>query len=84
MVFENTDFVECCGVCPMNSPSGPNPKRQKLDIPSELLRDDPHEKCPVPLPVGSEFMGQCPYLEGDIQARIFLFINCLFISIDFL
>ncbi|XP_050295560.1 porphobilinogen deaminase [Anthonomus grandis grandis] len=60
--------IECCGVCPMNSSIEPIPKRKKLDVPTDLLANDPHEKCPVPMPIGSDFMGQCPFLEGDVQA----------------
>lgn len=39
-------------------------KKQKFDeIPLELLKNDPHEHCPVEIPIGSDFMGKCPYLE---------------------
>lgn len=60
--------IECCVVCPSSPTKEPNAKKQKLDIPAEILNNDPHEKCPVPLPVGAEFMGQCPYLEENIGA----------------
>ncbi|XP_017771357.1 PREDICTED: porphobilinogen deaminase [Nicrophorus vespilloides] len=36
----------------------------KEDIPIELLKNDPHEHCPIPLPVGADFMGKCPFLES--------------------
>lgn len=37
-------------------------KAKLLDIPTEYLKNDPHDKTPVKLPVGVDFMGQCPYL----------------------
>lgn len=30
---------------------------------SDMLKNDPHEHCPIQLPVGVDFMGKCPYLE---------------------
>ncbi|XP_066145575.1 porphobilinogen deaminase isoform X1 [Euwallacea fornicatus] len=60
--------IECCVTCPMNNEvNGPSLKKQKLDIPNEILENDPHDKLPVPIPIGSDFMGQCPFLEGTIQ-----------------
>lgn len=45
-------------------------KKAKLDdqkkIPAELLKNDPHERCPVEIPIGLDFMGKCPYLESDL------------------
>lgn len=40
-------------------------KKIKLDstINVDALKNDPHEHCPVQLPVGVDFMGKCPYLE---------------------
>ncbi|XP_044752235.1 porphobilinogen deaminase [Coccinella septempunctata] len=41
-------------------------KKQKLEeVPIELLKEDPHEHCPVEIPIGSDFMGKCPYLQKD-------------------
>ncbi|XP_060517252.1 porphobilinogen deaminase [Cylas formicarius] len=58
--------IECCAKCPMNPSLEPATKKKKIEIPDELLANDPHEKCPIPLPIGSEFMGQCPYLDGEL------------------
>ncbi|XP_056643914.1 porphobilinogen deaminase [Diorhabda carinulata] len=56
-----------CGKCPNNGE--PTSKKIKLDdIPTELLKNDPHEKCPIQLPIGSDFMGKCPYLENKLAA----------------
>ncbi|XP_045470826.1 porphobilinogen deaminase [Harmonia axyridis] len=46
-------------------------KRQKLEeLPIELLKEDPHEHCPVEIPIGSDFMGKCPFLEkGPSEAK---------------
>lgn len=30
------------------------------------LEEDPHDKCPVKLPVGVDFMGKCPYLDHTL------------------
>ncbi|XP_028143064.1 porphobilinogen deaminase [Diabrotica virgifera virgifera] len=55
-----------CIKCPVNS-GEPSSKKPKLDdIPTELLKNDPHDKCPIQLPVGSDFMGKCPYLENKL------------------
>lgn len=52
-----------CERCPDN-PNMSNPaKKLKLDLEIELLKDDPHEHCPVEMPIGADFMGKCPYLE---------------------
>ncbi|XP_019770798.2 porphobilinogen deaminase isoform X1 [Dendroctonus ponderosae] len=60
--------IECCAVCPMKtSPTEPLPKKKRIEVPSELFNDDPHEKCPVAMPIGSDFMGECPFLQGDIK-----------------
>lgn len=29
------------------------------------LMNDPHDQCPVAIPVGADFMGKCPYLDGQ-------------------
>lgn len=56
--------IECLNKCTFltsqNNESAS--KRPKLDD-NLLLRNDPHEHCPVQIPVGSDFMGKCPYLE---------------------
>lgn len=59
---ESTKRVSDCSDCPFSA------KRQKRNeqnagISLELLKNDPHESCPVELPVGVDFMGKCPYLE---------------------
>lgn len=40
-------------------------KRMKINnqISADLFNDDVHDHCPVPIPIGADFMGQCPYLE---------------------
>lgn len=43
------------------------PHTSSDDIPLDLLRNDPHEHCPVTIPVGADFMGKCPYLEGSMN-----------------
>ncbi|CAH1994976.1 unnamed protein product [Acanthoscelides obtectus] len=55
------DIENCSG----RSDGEPAHKRVKVDksVPVEILKDDPHEKCPIQIPVGAEFMGKCPYLE---------------------
>lgn len=62
-------------LCPFrkNDESCTAAKKVKLDdekkIPAELLQNDPHERCPVEIPIGLDFMGKCPYLEsGLVQA----------------
>ncbi|KAK9890551.1 hypothetical protein WA026_010627 [Henosepilachna vigintioctopunctata] len=41
-------------------------KKQKLEeVSSQLLENDPHDLCPVQMPVGSDFMGKCPFLESS-------------------
>ncbi|VEN48950.1 unnamed protein product [Callosobruchus maculatus] len=56
------DIENCSG----GADGEPSQKKPKIDktIPAEVLKDDPHEKCPIQIPVGAEFMGKCPYLEG--------------------
>lgn len=52
-------------------------KRMKLnkdaDVPNNstnLLKEvDPHDKCPVVLPIGVDFMGKCPYLECQATSK---------------
>ncbi|EFA03098.1 porphobilinogen deaminase [Tribolium castaneum] len=53
-----------CDTCPDQMPA----KKIKLDeIPVEVLKNDPHEHCPVALPIGADFMGKCPYLEANMD-----------------
>ncbi|CAH1183146.1 unnamed protein product [Phaedon cochleariae] len=59
--------LECFNKCAIIN-TEPTKKRPKLDIPAEILKNDPHDSCPVQLPVGADFMGQCPYLENRFQA----------------
>lgn len=33
------------------------------DVTTEILKKNPHETHPIQMPVGSDFMGKCPYLE---------------------
>lgn len=43
------------------------PKKPKINEPSiDLLKNDPLEHCPMDIPIGMDFMGKCPYLEGDL------------------
>nr|XP_023017315.1 uncharacterized protein LOC111506478 [Leptinotarsa decemlineata]XP_023017316.1 uncharacterized protein LOC111506478 [Leptinotarsa decemlineata] len=60
--------IETCGdKCSITS-NGPSSKRPKLDdIPNDILDKDPHDKCPMQLPVGVDFMGKCPYLENQLE-----------------
>lgn len=57
------------GLCMFNNET--TAKKLKLDdeekkVPAEFLKNDPHERCPVQIPVGLDFMGKCPYLESDL------------------
>lgn len=58
------------GLCPFRKENEGRTcaKKPKLEgkVPVELLKDDPHEKCPVEIPIGLDFMGKCPYLESDL------------------
>nr|CAI5867867.1 unnamed protein product [Callosobruchus analis] len=62
------DIENCSG----GADGEPSQKRAKIDktIPTEVLKDDPHEKCPIQIPVGAEFMGKCPYLEVKLNDTI--------------
>lgn len=60
-----------CIECPNSPIREPSPKKQKLeDIPSDIFAIDPHEHCPIEIPVGADFMGKCPYLEGILATDI--------------
>ncbi|CAH1111359.1 unnamed protein product [Psylliodes chrysocephalus] len=56
-----------CGKCPSYSNEPALKKPKLLDIPTELLKNDPHEVCPIQIPVGADFMGKCPYLEAQLE-----------------
>ncbi|CAG9860281.1 unnamed protein product [Phyllotreta striolata] len=59
--IENLD----CGKCQEYNNGEPVAKKIKFDdIPSVLLKTD---RCPVQLPVGSDFMAKCPYLEHQLD-----------------
>ncbi|KAJ8983681.1 hypothetical protein NQ317_003469 [Molorchus minor] len=65
--FTDIESLNDCNKC-VSPSKEPVFKKQKLaEIPSEILKNDPHEKCPVQLPVGVEFMGKCPYLETGLE-----------------
>lgn len=56
--------IECLDKCRYNSENGEVAKKPRLDQSDLLLKNDPHEHCPVKIPVGLDFMGKCPYLEN--------------------
>lgn len=55
-----------CNECPSPIKETPTKKAKMDPIPTEMLANDPHEKCPVQLPIGVDFMGKCPYLESEL------------------
>lgn len=60
--------IQCAGKCVGESGDGPSSKRLKLDdIPTNILKNDPHDQSPVKIPIGADFMGKCPYLESQIE-----------------
>lgn len=36
------------------------------EINIDLLKSDPHNNCPLNIPVGFDFMGKCPYLDSSL------------------
>lgn len=69
--IEDIENLNDCSRCPVSPAKEPSTKRQKLDdIPSEILAADPHEHCPVQIPIGADFMGKCPYLEGILVSDL--------------
>lgn len=61
--------IQCAGKCINDTSDGPSSKKLKLeDIPSSILKNDPHDQSPVKIPIGADFMGKCPYLESQISA----------------
>jgi hydroxymethylbilane synthase len=67
---KDIENLKRCDTCPSNT-SDENPaKKAKLDaIPVDMLKNDPHEHCPVALPIGVDFMGKCPYLEAAVVGK---------------
>lgn len=67
-VCNKTNDIEGLCLFNKNSINETAAKKAKLEtkVPAELLQNDPHEKCPVQIPVGLDFMGKCPYLESDL------------------
>ncbi|KAJ8929241.1 hypothetical protein NQ314_018120 [Rhamnusium bicolor] len=66
---EDIESLKDCPRCPISPVKEPTAKKLKLDkVPIEVLKNDPHEQCPVQLPIGVDFMGKCPYLEGMLVA----------------
>lgn len=49
-----------------NCTSAKKAKLDVKDVPAEILQKDPHERCPIKIPIGLDFMGKCPYLESDL------------------
>ncbi|KAJ8918486.1 hypothetical protein NQ315_008183 [Exocentrus adspersus] len=66
---EDIESLNDCGKCPISPTKEPSTKKQKLDdLPRNILAEDPHEKCPIQIPIGADFMGKCPYLEGILSS----------------
>lgn len=60
--------ISCSVKCAGEAGDGPSSKKLKLeDIPTNVLKNDPHDQSPVKIPIGADFMGKCPYLESQIQ-----------------
>lgn len=60
--------ISCVGKCIGEAGDGPSSKKLKLDnIPTSVLKNDPHDQSPVKIPIGADFMGKCPYLESQIE-----------------
>ena len=62
---EIEDCVNACNSCPYRreKPS-PSPTNKKTIETKIFIQDRPREsKCPINYPIGSEFMGKCPYLD---------------------
>lgn len=65
--------IECLKQCSFKrqiEENGNSKKKAKVEeshteVPSEILKNDPHEHCPMKLPIGIDFMGKCPYLDPD-------------------
>lgn len=60
--------INCAGKCIGEAGDGPSTKKLKLDnIPTNILKSDPHDQSPVKIPIGADFMGKCPYLESQME-----------------
>lgn len=74
-----------CNICPAKNKSctykeEPACKRRKLSesngtassstSKSVLETEDPHKHCPVAHPIGSDFMGKCPYLDAHDSVKL--------------
>lgn len=60
--------IQCAGKCVGESGDGPSSKKPKFDdIPTNILKNDPHDQSPVKIPIGADFMGKCPYLESQLD-----------------
>lgn len=59
--------IQCAGKCVGESGDGPSKKIKLDDIPTNILRNDPHDQSPVKIPIGADFMGRCPYLESQSE-----------------
>lgn len=69
--------------CPKNGVKEPNRKKKKLELPSEILKIDPHDKGPIPMPIGTDFMGQCPFLESNVHVSLLLLLHMIVINVKF-
>ncbi|RZB39661.1 porphobilinogen deaminase, partial [Asbolus verrucosus] len=64
--FKDIENLKRCDQCPNGGPV----KKPKLEhVPLDLLKNDPHDHCPVELPIGVDFMGKCPYLESSLVGK---------------
>lgn len=42
---------------------------KRLKTQDEKIGEDPHDSCPVNLPIGIDFMGKCPYLDSHVENK---------------
>ncbi|KAL3283326.1 hypothetical protein HHI36_006474 [Cryptolaemus montrouzieri] len=64
--LSSSNDIECTQNCSSVTEDEVPRKKQKLDnVQIDLLKEDPHEHCPIEMPIGSEFMGKCPFLESS-------------------
>lgn len=68
--IEDIESLSDCVKCPNSPTNEPSEKKKKLDIPNDILAVDPHEHCPIEIPIGADFMGKCPYLEGILASNV--------------
>lgn len=74
------NFKSCTGKTDCQYNEEPACKRQKLSesngtatsstSKSVLETEDPHKHCPVTHPIGSDFMGKCPYLDSHDTVKL--------------